>query len=801
MTFFKNYFITGDYVVRGTSLWRKGGRGIAKTNIKTSGFPEDHVDVLAAFLYVQTAERQQESGIDHLKFEGNDLGPAGASMAKALNWDLATMPCWNPKRGNYRLVTYRADVLRFLRVKRNGKLAVNGEHAIQMPDAARVRDNDEDDDDEIDSDGPGQSGPRPVGASLVVIYRDPKQPLKAIVIYDGGVTKRKGETMNLTIQGFYQASSTNPVAKMTHIVGDGQRSSAELVLLDGRLVARNPFVGAEGRRWDDPTWVKLPLRPDADSASVTVGPNGHHADCLSWSAIVFETTVQDTDGDGLLDIWEESPVTLYDPNGQPLPNLHDMGANKNVKDLFVEIAYMDAAPGTTYGGVEKPAHSHLPTQAALDMVATAFKNAPVPINVHFDVGPTNYQPPPSATLCADPMTWTPGCAIIPASLARGGKSISETRACPDPLNSANIMECPPDGMPGQYPSYPGTVGWKTGFRFLRDELLGFDRNRKDMFRYALFAHSVGMPVEPCLNADDTSNFECQDTSPYFHVPRTNSGVADFPGGDVLVTLGAFDDTDHNPVASSFFQAGTLLHELGHTFELTHAGAPQIPRARNCNPPYLSSMNYLYQLRGLMDDAGQPHIDFSRQREPGDNESFLTDGVLGTATGGLPYRIGWYAPKSSSYLKEVGTAATKHCDGSELSDAEKVQLALVGGMVRVDGVSTQVTKIDWNADGGSESSFGQDVDFNGSFTALSETTDDWASIHLSQLGGRRSVGGFYVDRFGRNAVGPLSLDVGRGDIGRGDIGRGRHRARRHRARRHRPRGHRPWRHRAWRYRAR
>ena len=41
----------------------------------------------------------------------------------------------------------------------------------------------------------------------------------------------------------------------------------------------------------------------------------------------------------------------------------------------------------------------------------------------------------------------------------------------------------------------------------------------------------------------------------------------------------------------------------------------------------------------------------------------------------------------------------------------------------------------------------------------------------RLGGGRNVGAYYRDAQGRKAVGPLSLDVGRGDIGRGDIGRG------------------------------
>src|SRR5262249_43783671 len=286
-----------------------------------------------------------------------------------------------------------------------------------------------------------------------------------------------------------------------------------------------------------------------------------------------------------------------DPNNQPLPNLNAMGADPNVKDIFAEIAYMTAAPGISYGGIVKPPHSHLPALTALNMVGETFAHAPTPPNVHVDGG-NNYQTDP------------PNPYSTPASLARGGKFISETLACPDPVNG-QLTECAPDAMPGQYPRHPGTVGWKTGFRFLRDELLGFDRNRKDMFRYVLFAHSLGIPVDSCLKPDGvTTDVACQNDSqnhPNFHVPVTNSGIGDFPGGDLLVTLGHFDDADGIPVGSPFMQGSTVMHEWGHTFELTHAGTPTVPREPNCKPNYLSVMNYLFQLRGLPDDGGVPRM--------------------------------------------------------------------------------------------------------------------------------------------------------------------------------------------------
>ena len=67
LSLFKNYFITGDYVVRGTSLWRKGVNGKAVADIPKLGGADGvtpDADIVAAFLYIQTAEKIQGSGID-----------------------------------------------------------------------------------------------------------------------------------------------------------------------------------------------------------------------------------------------------------------------------------------------------------------------------------------------------------------------------------------------------------------------------------------------------------------------------------------------------------------------------------------------------------------------------------------------------------------------------------------------------------------------------------------------------------------------------------------------------------------
>ena len=237
--------------------------------------------------------------------------------------------------------------------------------------------------------------------------------------------------MNQTIAGFYQSSTVAPVAKMTHIVGDGRPFLSERVLLDGQVIATNPFASTNGPKWDPPTFsLTGKLAGDAASTTVRVEPNSWLPDCLSWSAIIFSTTVQDSDSDGLLDVWE-THSGLTDPNGQPLPNLSAMGANPFAKDLFVEIGYM-TTPATTYGGVAKPEHSHLPAQESLKLVANAFKNAPVlnpdassGINIHFDVG-NNYQSPLEAH-------------IIPATLARGGEAIDERITVREEENVLRLM--------------------------------------------------------------------------------------------------------------------------------------------------------------------------------------------------------------------------------------------------------------------------------------------------------------------------------------------------------------------------
>ena len=128
------------------------------------------------------------------------------------------------------------------------------------------------------------------------------------------------------------------------------------------------------------------------------------------------------------------------------------------------------------------------------------------------------------------------------------------------------------------------------------------------------------------------------------MPSGVSGTADYPGGgDFLITLGLWDNT--NFVGSHFGVASTTMHELGHTFGLGHGG-DALP---NCKPNYLSVMNYMFQLGGLLDVEGVPHLGYSEV----DYDDVLENGLDETYNVPAPYRTSWYAPWSAG---DAGTPA-------------------------------------------------------------------------------------------------------------------------------------------------
>src|SRR4030095_8957562 len=142
LTFFKNFFVTRDYVVGGAGLRGLGINGKATGSIHLSGVPAN-ADVLAAFLYWEVVAKSSggaDAGGVGVTFHGHALSAAGDQpFGKVLG--AGTPPCWSSgggtgtSSGTNKTYTYRADVLRFFDIDPlSGKSQINGAHQVQLPD-------------------------------------------------------------------------------------------------------------------------------------------------------------------------------------------------------------------------------------------------------------------------------------------------------------------------------------------------------------------------------------------------------------------------------------------------------------------------------------------------------------------------------------------------------------------------------------------------------------------------------------------------------------------------------------------
>ena len=750
------YLVTGDYAVASVDVTSRTN-GFATGTIQMTGVP-NNADVLAAFMYWETVTSPtgDASGV---QFRGFNIDVAAVRQASRLLGP--DTPCYGPTGGGSTMTMFRADVLQFLPFQQaTGKRLANGAHAVRLPAAG------------TGSNRTSESA----GATLVVVYRDDSQPLRRVVLYDGISVQRPGATFTQHLQGFYQSASTRS-ARVTHIVGSGQPNNKETLSFNGGIVQNDPFqsLGSSSERgWSTNTVADvsrfMPGSAGSEYGETAVTSVSHSNsspyECLAWAAVVFSTAVEDVDHDGLPDGLETAQ--LRDPGGDLLPNLQAMGATPTKKDLFVEVNAMWAAAGTTYGTgadlrVDVTGHHHLPSPQVLKLVGDAYKNAPVlnpdgttGIRAHFDVGSVAAYHGLGQVHHADP-DWVDDFAsteadeYLVAAGARGGEFVRE-RVCV----TGGTVECP-------FPDYPGTIGWKLGFDALKyapvgaaGEELGdasleawlggtdprerFDPSRAGLFHYLFYGHARGIPKSlfPCLDADGKpAPYSVPDTNtcatgpnPDLHKPSSASGVSDLPGGGALITLGLWDEF----VGKPFVQASTTLHELGHNLELFHGGAGPVWGTAstptyfepNCKPNYLSVMNYLFQARGLVDDAGNLYADYSGDQYPDLDESALSDGSLPTP---LRYRTSWFAPRVEGTLGyALGTSpAKRYCTGVPFPEG-------TADVTRIDGISA-TEPVDWNADGYANGG-AQDVNFDGIDSTGGRPLrgfSDWTGMRLDQIG--------------------------------------------------------------------
>ena len=333
--------------------------------------------------------------------------------------------------------------------------------------------------------------------------------------------------------------------------------------------------------------------------------------------------MNDTDGDGLLNRWESSATPILDPNGDPLPNLSGI-ANPNRKDLFIEMGYFE-----TTGAADLQRRVEAAALAPAD-ARGAEKSRRRLRGGAGDESRFEHRDQ-RALRSRQRFSSGRGRSLYRSRRPRARRRIDERNdhrlyartersalGVPVPRPGHRRLE---DRLPvheGQSDQPLGRTACEACEAAERDGNPAtvcerrFDRNRKDMFRYVLFAHALGIPKEACIEDDPLDpNFgfpdeTCQEHEPRLpHSRRPIRGVGDFLGGDAIVTLGAFDNAAGQPVGTDYAQAATLMHEVGHGLGLRHGGDSLEP---NCKPNYLSVMNYLFQLRGLRDDAGIAHVE-------------------------------------------------------------------------------------------------------------------------------------------------------------------------------------------------
>lgn len=209
----------------------------------------------------------------------------------------------------------------------------------------------------------------------------------------------------------------------------------------------------------------------------------------------------------------------------------------------------------------------------------------------------------------------------------------------------------------------------------------FDAARAPAFRYAISANRYG--------AKD----------------NTSSGIArDIPSSDFIVSLGSWCEPEGSCLPGILAQAGTFMHELGHTLGLHHGGQ----KDTNNVPNYLSIMNYDFQTGGL--DGSQTVVDYSRFSSS--DLPTLDENDLSEPDG--------FNPQAAALLKY---STFYHCDGP-LGIGGYNQWAQIGG------------NVDFNCDDDTTDNASEDLNNDGDKTTLT-SYEDW---HALQFRGG-AVGGF------------------------------------------------------------
>jgi hypothetical protein len=426
------------------------------------------------------------------------------------------------------------------------------------------------------------------GASLVIIYSNPRYPTTSIQIYNGASLLNSATKSHLSITGV-NAAVPSGLATTTFIAGEGVYESIATADFLATPLPTITLTGldpngkgtnySKGNFWDTQTVDMHSLvNPPETNFDFTLTKSGWAG---MWVAqvLAYSNGAQDTDGDGLPDGWE---LNGFDANGDHFVDvpINAMGANSADmfhKDLYVEADYMNGA--------------FLPPKAKLDDIVAVFNAAPVSnpngvmgIHIHIDTGGADATNPANTFAAYD---------------MDGGDKVAST-------DFLGIMQ----GANCTNYSWNDFQGYKNTY---------FNGARTPIFHYMIFANSL----PTCLGGSSG-------------ISRNGSTDATFIKGamDFIVSLGSW--TAHGTVNE---REGTFIHELGHNLGLRHGGNDHI----NYKPNYESVMNYLYQTLGVYRNGGV-YFDYSRLALGSLYEPALYEYKgLGTLAQYDGYGAAWFCP--------------------------------------------------------------------------------------------------------------------------------------------------------------
>jgi hypothetical protein len=277
-------------------------------------------------------------------------------------------------------------------------------------------------------------------------------------------------------------------------------------------------------------------------------------------------SIEDTDGDNILNVWEEKGIDVNDDQTVDL-NLSGV-SNPLHKDIFLELDYME---------------HHKPNQTAMNQVINTFANAPV-------CNPDGQEGIDLHIIVDDVITHD-GNTLIDCSESKNMTSDSQTNITNDDWSEIQDIRDVNFGLKSDRdnPNFENIIAAK--------DLI---------YYYGVFIHQINnSPDSGCAH----------DTERLFVVSLGNESwwqLEDVIGKDI-----ANNDTK----SDTKFQARSLMHELGHTLGLVHGGDRSL-NDLNYKPNYLSVMNYLYLFPDTrMEDVS--FLDYSRCALPDINE-VLTD---------------------------------------------------------------------------------------------------------------------------------------------------------------------------------